>query len=49
MVSKDHVAGMVGDAVIGVSCAVVKEMVDAGGGGYCDSGLLGSDFTEGVQ
>ena len=28
MGSEDHVAGSVGDAVVGVGCTVVKELVD---------------------
>ena len=49
MVSKDHVASTIVYAVVGVGRAVVDELVDEGGNGFCDSGLLGADFAEGVQ
>ena len=49
VVSKDTVSGTIGDAVVRIDCAVVEELVDAGGGGFCGSDLLEADFDKGMQ
>ena len=45
----DHITGTIGDFVVGVGRAVVKELVDADGSGFYVSGLLGADFAEGMK
>ena len=45
MGSEDHVAGSVGDAVVGVGCTVVKELVDFCVGAFSGSGLFCAEFA----
>ena len=49
MGSKDHVAGTMGDAVVGVGRALVNELVEAGGGGFSVRGLLRDDLSDVMQ
>ena len=46
---EDHAAGMVEDAIIGISGAVVQKMIKLGVGGFCGCCLLGANFTEGMK
>ena len=49
MCCKDHVAGAVGDAVVGICGTVIKKMTDVWVGGFCGGGLLGAYFAEGMK
>ena len=46
---QDHVAGSVGDAVIGVGCAVIKKLVDFLVGACCGCCLFGAYVTKRVE
>ena len=49
MGSKDHVAGSVGDAIVGVGRNVVQKLVDGGVCGLGGGGLFGADGGEGDE
>ena len=43
---KAHVAGSVGDAIIGLCCNIVQQLVDGCGSGFCYDCLLSADLAE---
>ena len=46
---QDHAAGSIGDAIIWIRGAVIKQMVDSSVSGFSGCGLLGANFAEGME
>ena len=46
VVCESHVAGSVGDSVVGVCYDIVQQLVDGCGRGFCCACLLSADFAE---